>query len=157
MASVKLFRHQVEENVQIMTKMANDFSNMKTSQSKPRKKTSSLEYFIYSGTKVYGGLSVAQENLGLFYANLLKEISHLETRMKKCLVEQQPKVERAREHFEKEIKEYATYCYPETTSISFKLGLASSKKLVKKEDSFREKVATEEGELFVQLLQNSIH
>lgn len=72
LASMRLFRQQIEENVQMMNAMSNEFTAMKISQSKPRKKTSRIDYFMFSGTKVYGGLCAIQDKLAFFYANLLK-------------------------------------------------------------------------------------
>ena len=72
LSSLAIFKTQILENVQVMTKMAREFTFMKVFQSKPRKKTSKIEYFMFNGIEIYGTMAIFQEKMAVFYASLLK-------------------------------------------------------------------------------------
>lgn len=111
---------------------------MHQSQSKSRKKTSEIEYYMFNGIKVFGALISVFGCSASYYEDLLKRGIDVEVKIGKCLKEQKKKYDKIREQHEKEIKTFATECYPETNSILFTIGLVSAEKVTKKPDSFRE-------------------
>lgn len=78
-----------------MQSISKSLFGMHQSQSKSRKKASEIEYYMFNGIKVFGTLIAAFTTSGEFYADLLKRITSVATKIGACLTEQKKKFERA--------------------------------------------------------------
>lgn len=54
------------------------------------------------------------------------------------------------------VQDYASKCYPETTSILFLLGLVAVEKLQKVQDALKEKGVKEEAKMFTGVLKDTM-
>lgn len=110
--SLKLFKTRISENVFNLACIEKNLFSMHQNQSKSRKKTSEVEYYMYNGVKVFGNMLSVFHNSSQFYNNLREKINTLEVKICKSLADHKKKHEKNSEQHEKEIKLYASECYP---------------------------------------------
>lgn len=130
--SLKFFKARIITNLNQVKSISKSISIMQQNQSKARKKLSEVEYYVFSGAKIFATTIPMFTKSAEHYEIIHQKVSQMEIRIGKCLSEKKKKFDRNFAQHEKDIKTFANECYPETSSILFIVGLVSSNKIVKK-------------------------
>lgn len=156
LSSLKVFRERIAANSAQISSMTNSLGLMKAAQTKPRSKESEVEYFMFNGVKVFTSLFLVFEKMASFYSMLHSRVAQSEAKIKACLSESKKRVSKSTELFEKEIKSFASECFPETNSLLFKIGFVEASKVSKRENSFRQNITVEQTNKHNALLKETL-